>query len=168
MSEYRCEYTTPDSIMFTHSTDSTKPQFKIKVGEKYHFTSSRRPPTTLYIKITRIDPLSDNPTKPGVIYYKSFASLGMATPFVAGQTAPIYEEPVFSGEERSIKVSSILGLVNNDNNNISVKFGGGGVYNRSKRSKKTKSKRGGRRSRCRSIKKYRKVRKSRRRRYTRS
>jgi hypothetical protein len=84
---------------------------------------------------------------------------------VAGQTAPTYEEPVFIGEERSIKVASILGLVNNDNNNISVKFGGGGVYNRSKRSKKTKSKRGGRRSRCRSIKKYRKVRKSRRRRY---
>lgn len=161
MSEYTCEYTTPNSIIFTHST---KPQFKINVGEEYNFNFRRGSP--LHIKITRIDPVSDNPTKPGVIYYNAFASLGMATPFVAGQTAPTYDKPVFSGEERSIKVSSILGLVNNDNKNISVV--GGGVSNRSKRSKKTKSKRGGRRSRCRSIKKYRKVRKSRRRRYTRS
>ena len=160
MSEYTCEYTTPDSIMFTHST---KPQFKINVGEEYYFTFRRGSP--LHIKITRIDPVSDNPTKPGVIYYNAFASLGLVTPFV-DQTKPTYDKPVFSGEERSIKVSSILGLVNNDTKNISVI--GGGVSNRSKRSKKTKSKRGGRRSRCRSIKKYRKVRKSRRRRYTRS
>jgi hypothetical protein len=159
MSEYTCEYTTPDSIIFTHST---KPQFKINVGEEYNFTFRRGPP--LYIKITRIVPESDNPSKPGVIYYKALASRGIHAPFV-GQTKPTFENPVFSQAERSINVSNILGLIENDNKNISVQSGGGGVSNRSKRSKKTKSKRGGRRSRCRSIKKYRKVRKSRRRRY---
>jgi hypothetical protein len=163
MSEYTCEYTTPDSIIFTHAT---KPQFKINVGDNYNFIFRRGSSPPLYIKVTRIDPVSDNPTKPGVIYYNALASRGKFSPFVAGQTEPIYENPVFSEAERSIKVSSILGLVNNDNKNISVI--GGGVSNRSKRSKKTKSKRGGRRSRCRSIKKYRTVRKSRRRRYTRS
>jgi len=160
MSEYTCEYTTPEknSIIFTHAT---QPQFKINVGEDYNFNFSRGPP--LYIKVTRIVPESDNQSKPGVIYYNSLASRGIHSPF-ANQTSPTYDKPVFSGAERSIKVSNILGLKDENIKNISV-IGGGGVSNRSKRSKKTKSKRGGRRSRYRSIKKYRKVRKSRRRRY---
>ena len=164
MSDYTCEYTTPEktSIIFTHAT---KPQFKINAGDEYNFTFSRGSP--LYIRITRIEPESDNPTKPGVIYYNALASRGIMDPFVHGQSEPIYNNPVFSGEERSIKVSKILGLKDDNIKNIKV-TGGGGVSNRSKRSKKPKSKRGGRRSRCRSIKKYRTVRKSRRRRYTRS
>ena len=76
MSEYTCEYTTPDSIIFTHSA---KPQFKINVGEDYNFNFSRGPP--LYIKVTRIVPESDNQSKPGVIYYNSLASRGIHAPF---------------------------------------------------------------------------------------
>jgi hypothetical protein len=139
------------------------PNLKLMLVRNNYFTFRRGSP--LYVRITRIDPESDNPNKPGVIYYKAFASYGITAPFVHGQSEPIYNQ-VFSGEERSIKVSKILGLKDDNDNikNINV-IGGGGVSNRSKRSKKTKSKRGGRRSRCRSIKKYRKVRKSRRRRY---
>jgi hypothetical protein len=159
MSGYTCEYTTPDktSIIFTHST---QPQFKINVGEEYDFTYRRGGGDT-HIKVIKIDPKSDNPNKPGVIYYKALASRGIAAPFVSGPPVQSFENPVFSETERIINVSNILGLKDGKINVI----GGGGVSNRSKRSKKTKSKRGGRRSRCRSIKKYRKVRKSRRRRY---
>jgi hypothetical protein len=156
MSEYTCEYTTPEntSIIFTHAT-ATQPQIKINVGDEYNFTYNRGGDAR--IKVTKIEPESDNPTKPGMIYYKTYVR-GKVLPF---SDKGLTFDPVFSETERNISVSKITGLKDGKINVI----GGGGVSNRSKRSKKTKSKRGGRRSRCRSIKKYKKVRKSRRRRY---
>lgn len=156
MSDYTYEYTTPEktSIIFTHAT---QPQFKINVGDNYIFTYRRG--ADIHVKVTRIEPDSNNITKPGNIYYKKILR-GISLPF-SGEG--VTYEPAFSEVEGYISVSKIAGLKDDK-----IRISGGGVSNRSKRSKKTKSKRGGRCSRCRSIKKYRKVRKSRRRRYMRS